>query len=83
MENFYFEIDEDGAVLIFDGVNELPFVKQPNWPAGQAWGAGEAEAWAEQLILSLTDETADYAGNSPDEPTIARPPVIIEEPVAE
>lgn len=75
MNNLYYEISEDGSVLIFDGVNELPFLKQPNWPAGQAWGKGEAKSWAEQFILAMTDETADFAGNSPDEPIISRPTI--------
>jgi hypothetical protein len=79
MQDAYFEIDADGAVLIFDGINELPFVKQPNWPSGQEWAAGEGEAWAQQLILSITDENADFAGNSPDQPTIPKPVIILEE----
>jgi hypothetical protein len=69
MREFSFNIDAAGVLRLFDGVNAEPFVIQPNWPNGQAWADGEAEAWAEQLILALTDVDADDAGDSPDAPT--------------
>ena len=62
----------DGVLFVFDGINDQPFLKQPTWPDGTPWGKGEAKAWAEQLILSLTDPTADLAGPSPDMPTEPR-----------
>lgn len=67
----------DGAVLIFEGDNETPFMFQPFWPDGSEWAEGQAEAWAEQVILSLTDPTADLAGDSPDAPT--KPRIVLEE----
>jgi len=73
MSDFYFEIADDKSVAIFDGVNPEPFVIQPTWPDGTAWGVGEAEAWAEQMILSVTDVTSDLPGDSPDAPTKVRP----------
>lgn len=79
MFNFSFEIDEDGAAKVFDGVNELPFVYQPCWPNGQPWQDDQATKWAEQLILSLTDEAADLPGLSPDEPTVARATPLVQE----
>lgn len=69
MLNYTFAIDGAGTIRLFDGINPEPFVIQPNWPNGQAWAAGEAEAWAEQMILALTDPDADDAGDSPDAPT--------------
>lgn len=74
----------DGVVLIYEGENEVPFIRQPAYPNGAPWGAGQAEAWAEQVILSLTDPTADLAGDSPDEPTKPRPvPEEVVEPEVE
>jgi hypothetical protein len=70
----------DGEVLIFDQGAEIPFLRQPFWPDGTAWGAGEAEAWAEQVILAMTDPDADDAGDSPDAPT--KPKYVPEEPEA-
>lgn len=82
MSNFYFEIEENGSVVIFDGVNPEPFVRQPCWPNGTEWSGDEASKWAEQVILSIEDTTAAFAGNSPEEPTIERP-VVVEEIVVE
>jgi hypothetical protein len=73
MSEFFYSIAADKSVAIFDGVNSEPFVIQPTWPDGAAWGVGEAEAWAEQMILSLTDETSDLPGDSADAPTKVRP----------
>jgi hypothetical protein len=73
MSDFYFEIAADKSVAIFDGVNPEPFVIQPTWPNGSEWGAGEAESWAEQMILSLTDLTADLPGDDRENPTKVRP----------
>lgn len=84
MADFYFEIEESGAVVIFDGVNPEPFVRQPSWANGTEWSGDEASKWAEQVILSLTDPTADLAGDSPDEPTKPRPvPEEVLEPEVE
>jgi hypothetical protein len=69
----------DGAVLIFEGDNEAPFMLQPTWPDGSAWAEGEGEAWAAQVILSLTDPTSELPGDNPNEPTKPRP-VPQEEP---
>ena len=71
MAKYRYTIDADG-VKIFEGDATTPFVLQPNWPDGQAWGEGEAQAWAEAKIAELTDDTADFAGHNPEQPTIAR-----------
>jgi len=78
--NFTFEIDDNGAVLLYDGVNPEPFMFQPNWPDGTPWGSGEAEAWAAQVILSLTDPEAQDAGDNPESPT--KPKYVEAEPEA-
>ena len=80
MSNFYYEIEADGSVIIFDGVNPEPFVRQPTWANGTEWSGDEASKWAEQVILSIEDPTAAFAGNSPEEPTIERPIVVEEVP---
>ncbi len=71
----------DGILYIFDQGSNVPFILQPTWPSGDAWGDGEAEAWAEQTILALNDPTADLAGPSPEMPTEARR-AVEEEPLS-
>lgn len=75
-----FEI-ENGVVFIYDQDSDVPFLKQPTWPNGDAWKKGEAEAWATQMILALTDPTADLAGPSRDHHPEPRP--VEEPPVTE
>lgn len=79
MANHFYEIDKVGAVWLYDGVNPEPFMHQPTWPNNTPWGKGEAKKWAEQVILSLTDDTADLAGDGPDEPTRKRPTPVAPE----
>lgn len=73
-----YELDTDGAVLIFMGESDIPFILQPSWPDQTAWGKGEAEAWATQFILAATDLTADLPGDNPAQPRKPRP-VVVEE----
>lgn len=68
-----YELNEHGAALIFIDDLPKPSINQPTWPDGTAWADGEAEAWAEQYILSIEDETADLPGDSPSQPTKSRP----------
>ena len=68
---------KDGAVYIFDAQSDIPFIYQPHWPNGQDWADGEAEAWAAQVILALTDPDADDAGDSPEQPT--KPKIVHDE----
>lgn len=70
---YRYEIDADGSLWVYDSLNPEPFLFQPTWPHGASWGKGEAKKWAEQLILSMTDLTADLPGDSPDRPTNPRP----------
>lgn len=81
MLNYSYEIDENGAVWIYDGVNPEPFMHQPTWPNNTPWKEGEASKWADQVILSLTDSEADLPGDSPEEPTRKRPAPIVAEAV--
>lgn len=65
---------EDGAIKVFlNEDQEAPHLFQPHWPNGDAWEEGEAEAWAEQYILSIQDEEADLPGPSRETPTVKRP----------
>jgi hypothetical protein len=68
-----YEIDAQGAALIFIDNLTAPSIMQPTWPDGSAWSDGEAETWAEQYILSIEDETAQLPGDSPSQPTKTRP----------
>lgn len=72
---------KDNSVLIYEGDSEIPFLVQPHWPDGSEWAVGEAEAWAEQAILAMTDPDADDAGDSPDQPT--KPKFVLVEPEPE
>ena len=69
----------DGIVYLFDAGSDVPFLKRPTWPNGDEWQDGEAEAWATQAILALTDPTADLAGpdreNHPQPRPVEEPPV--------
>lgn len=71
----------DGIVCIFEGDRDVPFLKQPHWPNGEAWSGNEAENWAKQAILALTDPNADDAGDGPDAPT--KPKYVPEEIIIE
>jgi hypothetical protein len=73
----------DGVALVYEEDRDVPFLRQPHWPNGDAWEAGEAESWAEQVILSLADVTADLAGPSRDLHPQPRPAAEDEEDVAE
>ena len=72
MAKYRYTIDADG-VKVYEDNNTFPFILQPNWPDGQAWGDGEAQAWAEAKVAELSSDTAPFAGHNPDRPTIARP----------
>lgn len=67
----------DGAVCLYEDGNDKPFLYQPHWPDGTDWADGEAEAWAQQAVLALTDPTADDAGDNPEQPT--KPKIVIED----
>jgi hypothetical protein len=71
---FRYEIDEStNAVNIFEGENELPIIFQPDWPDMTPWAnKEEAESWAQQWILSREDDSADWPGSTPSQPTVPR-----------
>jgi hypothetical protein len=70
-----YEIDADGVLWISQDGADVPFLKQPHWPNGEAWKKGEAKKWGEQFILAANDPTAELPGDSPDEPTKPRPEI--------
>jgi hypothetical protein len=58
IEHYYYEIDENNAVKIWDETcpNEenLPFFYQPEKPDGKPWNdKAEVEAWTENFIKDL------------------------------
>jgi hypothetical protein len=72
LAKYKYTIDVEG-VKFFADADTVPFLLQPNWPNGDAWESGEAESWAAQKLLELTDADADLAGNSRDDHPRARP----------
>ena len=77
MGKYKFVIDEDG-VKFFADADTIPFLLQPNWPDGDAWETGEAESWAAQKLLELTDADADLPGNNRDNHPRPRPTLLPE-----
>ena len=64
----------DGVLIGYDGINPEPFLHQPAWPDGTAWkNEAQARAWFDVLVTSLTDPTADLAGDNPKNHPIKRP----------
>lgn len=60
----YYEIDDNNAVKIYDGVNPEPFWLQPHYPNGDSFDSkAEAETWAELAVASQIDETAPFPPN--------------------
>jgi hypothetical protein len=58
---YYYEIDENNAVRIWDtenpNENNAPFLYQPSFPDETPWsGREEAEKWANEYIASLDAE---------------------------
>ncbi len=81
---YTFEVDDNNAVRIFREGQEAPVIFQPDWPNGTPWAdKAEATSWAELYVRSFEDaEVAELPGDSPEEPTRARPEAP-EVPVAE
>lgn len=60
----YYEINDNNAVSIYDGINPEPFWFQPHYPNGDSFDSKEeAETWAELAIASQTDESAPFPPN--------------------
>lgn len=89
MSRYRYEIDADNAIRVWDeeNPNELgaPFLFQPDWPNGTAWGdKAEAQAWVELYIESLLNPESELVpGSSPEEPAVPRVPATPTEPVGE
>lgn len=74
------EILENNTVELFKDNNEIPFIRQPQWPNGTEWAsAAEAGAWAEEYVESIEVKDAPYASNGPG---LSRLPKPTEEEVA-
>lgn len=74
------EILENNTVELFFEGQEMPAIRQPNWPNGQAWAsAEEARSWAEMYVESVEVPEAPYA---PAEPGAERMPKPTAEEIA-
>ena len=76
---YSYEINKDNSVNISVVGEPQPFAYQPHYPNGESWNAAQAEAWAKQVILSLTDPLADLPGDDSANPTKPRP--VVDEPI--
>ncbi len=62
--SIYYEIDNNNAVNIYDGVNPEPFWHQPHYPNGETFDSkSEAETWAQLAVAAQTDEAAPFPPN--------------------
>lgn len=72
--SYRYEIENDFVVKIWKSdIEEGPVIFQSSWPDMSQWAnKEEAEAWAQQWILSREDDLADLPGNNPENPTMPR-----------
>jgi len=74
--DFRYEIDDnDGfTVRCWHVGQEEPWMLQPHWPSGDAWGSrSDAQTWIEDHIESLVDSAAPYAAGGPGQERRAKP----------
>ncbi len=68
------EILEDNTIEIFNGAQEVPFLRQPTWPNKAPWAdAAEARAWAEMYVESVEVVEAPFAPGGPGLPRQEKP----------
>jgi len=68
------EILENNTVELFFEGQEIPGIRQPNWPNGQAWAsAEEARSWAEMYVESVEVEDAPFPPAEPGGERKAKP----------
>lgn len=79
LSKYSYVIDDAGAVKAFETGSDVPFLFQPAWPDGSPFLAGEAKKFGDQLLLSLTDATADLPGNNASDHPLKRPDLDIVE----
>ena len=69
-----YSLTSGNAVEVFYEGSDIPSLRQPTWPNGDAWtDAAEASAWAELYLASITDETAPFAPNARGEAGAPKP----------
>lgn len=57
-----YTISEDNTIEVFGEGETIPFLRQPNYPNGDAFDTREeAETWAQLFIEALVNEAAPYA----------------------
>lgn len=72
--SYRIEILENNTVEIFAEGQEVPGIRQPNWPNGQEWAsADEARGWAEMYVESIEVPEAPYAPSEPGGERRAKP----------
>ena len=81
MTTYSYTVEEDLTVKMFnsDMPPGVPFLEQPTYPNGDAWGSAEnATAWADVMVAYLTDpDTATVLpGDSAAAPTKPKPAQI-------
>lgn len=68
------EVLENNTVEIFNDTQEAPFIRQPNWPSGDAWAsAEESRFWAEKFVEAIENPDAPFAPNGPGLEPIRKP----------
>lgn len=64
---YRYEIDESNTIRIWKSdIEEAPVIIQESWPDLTPWAnKEEAEAWANQWILSIQDSSVEAPADSP------------------
>lgn len=61
---YNYVINESNTVEVFIDGQELPMLRQPNYPNGDSFDSySEAEDWAKLFILALEDKSNAFAPN--------------------
>jgi hypothetical protein len=87
MSKYYYEIDAQNHLRVWDNDLELPgnppFLFQPDWPDGSPWESrAQVQDWADVYINGLLNPDSEFIqGNGPDEPVIPRPQPVDINPV--
>lgn len=69
-----YTINENNTIEIFGEGQEIPFLRQPNYPNGDAFDTREeAETWAQLYIEALVNEEAPFAPIGKDIPGEPKP----------
>lgn len=88
MSTYEYEVTPEngvkGFVVLEDGTRQV-LVNQPKWASGEAFSAEQAAAYGVAWVASFADDATELPGDSPEEPTVAKPAVaaeVVEETLA-